>query len=307
MSARTSLPLSISVFAAALCLAGCGDSLKSVSLIEQTRVLGARVEAETDPGRSSPLPGERASLRFFLAAPNAEPNFSYALTVCAVHLTDNGFPPCAGAPFASVVQADPTSTGARLDFQVPEDVDLKSTPHAFASGLICPDSGMKSATDGAPSCVTGTGNPVAFEFELGGPEQSNRSPTFAADALSLDGEPWLESTEASCDDGSLRQVTARSRHWLGISLADSDFEALTQQTSIDPARETLLVSPFSNAGELEHAYLELSADTPAEQRKVAWDAPATKDALPSLVGFYVVVRDTRSGEDFAKRALCVVP
>ena len=29
--------------------------------------------------------------------------------------------------------------------------------------------------------------------------------------------------------------------------------------------------------------------------------------MPRLVRFYFVVRDARGGEDFAKRALCVVP
>src|SRR6187549_2723448 len=106
MSARASLPLSLSMFVIALASAGCDDSLKSVSLIEETRVLGARVETETDETRSSPKPGERALLRFFVAAPNGEPRIAYALSVCAVGLTNSGFPPCAGTAFASTVQTD---------------------------------------------------------------------------------------------------------------------------------------------------------------------------------------------------------
>ncbi len=119
MSACTSLPLTISLFTAALCSAGCDDSLKSVSLIEETRVLGARVEVESDRTRSSPKPGEQATLRFFVAAPNGEPIFSYSLSVCAVRLTNNGFPPCASAPFASAREAQPTSAEALLHFPVP--------------------------------------------------------------------------------------------------------------------------------------------------------------------------------------------
>lgn len=307
MSARASLPLSISLLIAALPSAGCDDSLKSVSLIEETRVLGARLEVETDPTRSSPTPGERASLRFFVVAPNAEPRFSYALSVCAVRLANSGFPPCASEPFASALETEAGTADARLDFQVPEDIDLELTPHAFVSGKICPDSSLELDANSVATCAAGNGTEVAFEFALGGLEPSNRNPTFGADAFSLDGEPWPASTEASCDAGSLPRVKARSRHALRFELAESDFEPLTPQTSVDPDRETLLVSPFSSAGKLANGFLALSVDTPLEQRRVDWDAPTVADAVPSLVRFYFVVRDARSGEDFAQRALCVVP
>ena len=307
MSARASLPLFLSLFAIALSSAGCDDSLKSVSLIEETRVLGARVETETDKTRSSPKPGERASLRFFMAAPDGEPRFSYALSVCAVGLTNSGFPPCDGAPFASAVQTEASDSDARLEFEVPEALDLAHTPHAFASGLICRNSGLKLAPDGVPSCLRGTGTEVAFEFELGGSEQSNHSPTFSGDAFSIDGEPWPASSVTSCDEGSLREVTTRTLHALQIDLADSDFEPLLQQTTVDPARETLLVSPFSSSGELGHGFLALDANTPPEQRRVSFQAPVVVGPLASLVRFYFVVRDARGGQDFAERALCVVP
>jgi hypothetical protein len=307
MSTRTAFPRSLCLLAVALCNVGCDDSLKSVSLIEETRVLGARVEVETDEDRSSPNAGERASLRFFVAAPDGEPHFSYALSMCAVRLTNNGFPPCTSTPFASAAAAEPTNTDARLDFRVPEDVVLETTPHAFASGLICPDSGLNVGSDGAPRCLSGTGTEVAFEFALGGPEQNNQNPTFADDALSLDDEPWLASTHESCDDGALRQVTTRTVHALRIDLPDSEFEFLARTSSLEPARETLLMSPFSSAGKMAHGFLALSSDTPPEQRRVFWEAPAIPDSAPSLVRFYFVVRDARGGQDFARRALCVVP
>ncbi|HYQ28481.1 MAG TPA: hypothetical protein VER04_14725 [Polyangiaceae bacterium] len=307
MSARPALPLCLSLFAAGLCSAGCDDSLKSVSSIEETRVLGARVEVEADPNRSSPQPGEAASLSFFVAAPSAAPQISYSLSLCAAQLTNTGFPPCASAPFASTVQAEPANAAARLDFRVPEDVALESTPHAFASGLICPDSSLNLGADGAWSCDWGSGTRVAFEFDLGGPQHSNLSPSFGVNALLLDGEPWPPSSAASCDSGSLPQVVTKTRHALRIDLEDSSFELLTRETSLDPGRETLLVSPFVDAGQLDHGFLSLSADTPSEQRRVSWDAPALQGAEPRLVHFYFVVRDARGGQDFTNRALCVVP
>jgi len=293
--------------ALALVSNGCDDSLKSVSLLSETRVLGARVEVEADPTRSSPKPGEHAALRFFVAAPDGEPRFSYALSVCAVRLTNSGFPPCAGAPFASALQPESGRDDARLDFQIPGELDLATTPHAFASGLICTDSGLNFDVHGAPACATGSGTEVAFEFELGGPDSNNGSPTFAPDAFLLDGEPWWEAEQGACDDGSSTRVTGKTRHTLSVDLAQSDFESLTPQTSLEPSREILLFSPFASGGKLAHGFLSLAADSPLEQRQVNWDAPGAEADRPELIRFYFVVRDARGGEDFATRALCVVP
>jgi hypothetical protein len=307
MSARVSLPLSLSLAVITLFSTGCDDSLKEISLIEETRVLGARVESDSDTGEASPIPGAPASLRFFVVAPTGEPNFSYAVSLCAVAPTNLGFPPCTGAPFASAEQLDTSAAEARLDFVVPDDIDLEATPHALAKALICPDSALNRAADGSASCVSGSGKEVAFEFALGGTEDANRNPGFIDDAFLLDGEPWLASENPSCDADSVRQVNAKSVHAIRITLPDSDFELLSQPTAVDPTRETLLVSPFASAGKLEHGFLSLSADTPPEQRRVNWAAPALSDGSPTLVRFYFVVRDARSGEDFASRALCVVP
>ncbi|HYQ41317.1 MAG TPA: hypothetical protein VER11_05105 [Polyangiaceae bacterium] len=306
MSARHSLFLPLSL-AVSLCSIGCDDSLKDVTLIEETRVLGARVESDADPAQATPAPGEPASLRLFVAATNGEPNFSYALSLCAVQETNLGFPPCENAPFASAVQVDPGAVDARVEFSVPDDVDLQHTPHAFARGLVCPDSSLILGPDGSQSCAIGSGKEVAFEFPLGGAKEANRNPGFVADAFLLDGEPWPASTETSCDSSALPRVTAKSLHGLRVTLPESDFEFLEQANSIEPARETLLVSNFVTAGKLDHGFLALSADTPAEQRRVDWVAPALTDGTPTLVRFYFVVRDARSGEDFTSRALCVVP
>src|SRR6478735_2769485 len=181
MSARVSLPLLLSLLAFGLGSSGCDDSLKSVSLVEETRVLGARVESDADPSRGSPTPGERASLGVFVVGPDGQPQFSYALTMCAVHLTNTGFPECDSPPFASVVRVEPSPEAARLEFQVPEDVDLEQTPHAFAKGRVCPDSSLIVAADGSSSCANDGGREFAFEFALGGAEDTNHNPSFTED------------------------------------------------------------------------------------------------------------------------------
>src|SRR4051812_21017012 len=121
MSAHVQVPRSWlwALLGAAFSVTGCDDSLKSVSLIEETRVLGARVEVMSDPARSSPQAGEQALLRLFVAAPSEPPTVAYAISVCPVSPVNTGFPSCAGAPFASTVQAEPVAAAPELAFQVP--------------------------------------------------------------------------------------------------------------------------------------------------------------------------------------------
>lgn len=306
MSAPASLSHSLvwALLGAAFCVMSCEDSLKSVSLIEETRVLGARVEVTGDPGRSSPQPGEQATARLFVAAPNEPAQLSYALSVCAVSPVNSGFPSCAGAPFAARVQPEPVSTAPELAFRVPPDLDLSATPHGFVSALVCPDSPLEVDANGVPRCANGAGTEVRFEFDLGGPEHENRSPSITEAALTLDGKPWLPSAATACA-GDLPTAREGTQHTLGITLEDGAFEELPRTTEVEPARETLLVSQFSSAGKLDHAFLSLRADTPAADRQVSWEAPGAGGDTPTLVRFYFVVRDARGGEDLATRALCV--
>jgi len=273
---------------------GCDDSLKRVSLIEETRVLGARTEVQSDPLRSSPKPGESARTRFFLAAPGGAPNVSYALSVCPVKPVFNGFPECVGEPFAQAERAAPSDAPVELSFDVPASLDVEATPHALIRGTICADGH-------APECTDGVATEVALELDLGTETTSNQNPTFSDDSLTLDGMPWLAAPELTC--GTLPEVSVKSSHRLGVALAAENFEAISQSTSVDPSQETLLVSLFSDLGELKHAFLSLDQSTPASARELSWSAPAE----PGVARFYFMVRDERAGQDFQTRALCVVP
>jgi hypothetical protein len=305
MSTRARLSNLLVLASTAWSLLGCDDPLKSASLIQETRVIGARVEVANDPQRGSPAPGESGNVRLFVAAPDGAPNVAYAFTLCGVTPTSAGFPACKTAPFATALQTDPSTAPAQIDFQVPSDLDVNATPHAFVSGIVCPDGQAETAADGA-RCVTGPGNMIGFEFDLAGPGEDNGNPTLADDALTLDGAPWAASDAAEqCD--SLPQVAAATTHGLAVRVQDGDFDSLVQTNAEDPTRETLLLSQFSTSGKLAHTFVSLTPDTPALTSAVRWDAPANADANGSVVHFYFVVRDSRGGEDLATRALCVEP
>src|SRR4051812_49256549 len=69
---------------AALALgAGCGPTFDPASLVQTTRVLGARVTAGTDvPSRASPVPGETASVTWLVRGPTAPGPQGWAFALC---------------------------------------------------------------------------------------------------------------------------------------------------------------------------------------------------------------------------------
>jgi hypothetical protein len=285
---------------------GCDEPLKRASLIEETRVLGARVEVIGDPQRGSPAPGEEARLRLFVAAPDGAPNVAYAFSLCGVNPTNSGFPTCAISPFARALRTDPSTEAVAFDFTVPADLERASAPHGFASGVICPDDQALFEPDGRARCATSAGAAFGFEFDFAGPGEDNQNPTFATDALTLDGESWTASDlAAACADTPA--VHAGTRHTLGVRLEPSDFDALIPLTAADPTRESLLVARFTTAGKLAHTLASLSPSRAAVSSEVDWDAPSPAATGGTRVQFYFVVRDGRGGEDLATRALCVVP
>jgi len=291
-------------FGAAFVAFGCDDPLREESLIQETRVLGARVEVEGDAGRASPAARETAHFSAFLAAPDGAPSAGYALSVCGVQPTNSGFPSCATPAFGSVLQPDSRLGNPNFDFTVPADLDTSKTPHGFVRGLICPNDTAAVDANGDPSCAAGPGETIAFEFDFAGPGEDNQNPSFAADSLTLDGNPWpVPDESAGCE--ALPQVALGTKHSFGVALRDSDFDSLVQTTAEDPTRETILLSQFSTAGKLAHLFVSLTPQTPTSSTD--WDAPSQADAANPITHFYFVIRDSRGGEDLAERALCIAP
>src|SRR3982750_4534025 len=67
---------------AAIALAGCSNDLPVASVLERTRVLGARVEVASDPGRAEVSPGEAASVSWIVAGPSAPATLDWAFPLC---------------------------------------------------------------------------------------------------------------------------------------------------------------------------------------------------------------------------------
>jgi hypothetical protein len=232
------------------------------------------------------LPGETATVRWLVAAPEPDPALGWALAACSAAPPGGALPECAEAPFASAAQDDPVPGEPAITFAVP---DPPSASWLAVTGVVCPG-----------GCSASPGTPVSLDFALGTADEINSNPSLGAEGLLLDGAPWPEGSD---DCSLLPQVAPGSKHALELVLDDADRDALPQATSVDPAYETLQLSHFVTAGELERAFSVLPGDEPGLRAKVSWKAPSAA----TLVRFFLVVRDLRGGSDWALRALCVAP
>jgi hypothetical protein len=278
---------------------GCDEPLKSVELIAEPRVLGGRVEVDGDPGRAAPTPGERATASFLLATPELSPSLGFAFAVCPGAARRSSRPACAVAPFAAVFSENGASDTPSIAFEVPDDLDPSG--RLVVLGIICPDGAPTG--DGASCDGADPGAPIALELELARDDDTNLNPELSPEDLTLDGEVWpeLPAGDGDCTGQGLVEVAPGSKHRLGVALDDADRDPLLHPSELDPTRESLQLSHFTTAGELEHAFQSIAWDSEQLAREVSWTAPKA----PGLARFWLVVRDFRGGGVFTERAICV--
>lgn len=284
-------------------LAGCGEPLGHVELIDKTRVLGAKVVAGADPTRAAPLPGEAAEVTWLVVAPEPDAAFAYALSACIAADSSSDLPHCAGEPFATGASLAPTRDAPRLAFEVP--ADAPGDARIVIEGAVCP-AGESLLDEGGLDCSDGTrAARVSLDFALDDGNHPNTNPVLTD--ITLDGESLAAETAASTDCAELPSVRAGSGdHALGVELDPVSRDALTPARAGDPTRESLLVSYFITRGALDHALSALDSASTATGTSAVWTPPgAPAEAAPAR--FIVVVRDGRGGSDFAERRVCVVP
>jgi hypothetical protein len=303
------------VIAAAIAVAwvaaGCAPAMDPPSLIESTRVLGARVEVTGDPGRATPKPGESASVTWLMVAPGDMPPLGWAFAFCPGTRTSLD---CAGAPIALMQGHDVPA----VSVDVPAADALGSTQYLVLEGRVCVDGDpILDGASGRPSCAAGGDGTTAsvsipVDLDAAGSEP-NQNPSIAGSPLSLDGQPWVAADgAASCAD--LPHVAPGSKdHVIDLVTAASDREDYTDLAGDPPApvqrRERLQISQFTTAGKLSRAYTWIEADDTSDPpvAEVKWDAPEAKDvpAGGEVVRFTFVARDGRGGVDWTSRAACV--
>ncbi len=286
----------------------CDDPLKKNELVEEPRVLGARIEVEGEPERAAPFPGESVNVRFLVAAPELEPALGFALVACRSVEANVGLPACWSAPFAESERLEPEPGAPAMRFELPEPEPGASKTRLLVKGVICPN-GAPRVSDDPGRCASGDRSlPVSLEAELASDGDANLNPSFAAATLSFDGESLPEAElSGDCAGSGLLEVSGKSKHQIRFEFPDSARDPVPQANDYDPDRESLLVSHFSSGGELARAFSPIPYDRPEISAEVEWTAPDSNGASGVLVRFWFVVRDLRGGSDFVERAVCVVP
>jgi hypothetical protein len=295
------------VVAGAVFLAGCGPTFDAASLIETTRVVGARIEVEGAPERATPKPGEIANVTWLLTSPGATPPLSWAFAVCAPG-TSLG---CDGAPLAMFAG---TTSPPRLAIPVPAAGDLGAATRLTLYGQICDGVDATPVFD-PPGCTSGHGTTVSVTLRLQLGDEANLNPV-AERAFTFDGDAWAPLPAGADPCAAGPRVSAGTKdHVLGSLTEGIDRETYTALLGDPPVatsvRETLQLSQFTTAGELNRQFAfvdvaDTSASTTVDDK---WAAPEAADvpAAGLPVTFTFVVRDDRGGVDWTTRAACVVP
>ncbi len=300
-----------------LLLAGCGPTFDPASLINTTRVVGARVEVDGALDRATPKPGETATVTWLVTAPGAPAPLAWAFALCA--------PGIAGGKSSLSCESTPvalfqgTQTPPRVSIAIPAAVALGAAKSLLLYGEICAGANSMPAFDpesGIPRCTgdgASTTASVSIALQLG--DETNHNPV-ADRAFTFDGQVWkpLAAGEDPCVVGP--RVSAGSKdHVIGNTTEGADREIYTAMLGdppvATPARESLQISQFTTAGKLksQFSFVEATDGDPATIVDATWEAPKAADvpAAGLPVTFTFVVRDNRGGVDWTTRAACVGP
>src|SRR3569623_2463004 len=125
--------LLFAALAAGAVAAGCGPTCDAASLVETTRVLGARVTAGTDaPSRATPSPGEAAAVTWLVTGPTAPAAQGWVFALCQPALS--GALTCGSAPYA-VYQGDEVQPAVAMT--MPDAGTLGAATSVLLYGRIC--------------------------------------------------------------------------------------------------------------------------------------------------------------------------
>ena len=305
----TLLPLTALLLATAV--AGCGPTFDPGSLIEKTRVVGARVEVEGAPDRAAPAPGETATVTWLVTAPADIPPLGWAFALCAPNAL--GKLNCDSDPLA-LYQG--TETPPRVTFTVPTAAELGTAKNLILYGRICTNSAPTlDPESGIPGCTDqGDGTTAGVSIKLQDGPDVNHNPV-ADHGFTFDGQPWAASvagTDACVAGPRVKADTVD--HVITLVSDGNDRENYTADAGYPPVptalREELQISEFTTWGKLKTgvSFVEATDAAPQTTVEVKWTTPKPADVTAEKpVTFTFVVRDDRGGIDWTTRSVCVTP
>jgi hypothetical protein len=294
----------------------CSDPIKDAQLIEELRVLAARLEVTAEPGLAWPRPGDDAVVRWLVVAPGPAPAFAWQLVACLAEPGPQGLPQCVADPFATVRGAAPAAA-PEVAFHLPPEQQVAPPERLAVLGVFCSAGEPELEAELLGSrCSRGATILADFETQVAASGEPNRNPTLSDASIELDGGPWSPPTEPAgaierCAERqptpALPAASAGSRSYaLRVVLDSADRDAVVTDDSLTPEHEELQVSEFATAGLLDRQFSFIEPTAESFAVETTWEPPKAAPDGGRLVRFYFVVRDLRGGVDWSERHLCLV-
>lgn len=299
----------------------CGEPLVSLTLVQDNRVLGARVERVDAPEQAWVAPASSARLRWFVTSPDGPPELGWSIALCPAAPIARGLQRCAEPVFARFSSTTPTKQEPSIEFEVPNADALRGATQLNASTAFCSSGNpiLNGPTGDVMDaiCPKTDESPLLASMALGVVvnDMINLNPSFDAVEFRLDQVPWgpwsepavtvTDCTELTDSVPQIRSGT--SGHSIELRFQENLSESLPTVSSHSERHETVQLAHFTSGGSLERAFSALDFVSNVAETTVAWDAPPTVTTPAQLVRFSFVLRDGRGGVDWSTRAVCVLP
>jgi hypothetical protein len=266
---------------------GCGDPLSDPARLEESRILGVRMQV--DDGSATLRPGAAAEFQVLIAGQDGTPAARFEYQLCVAAESDRGVPQCEEEPFVeAIVDLGDTPIG----FTVPEDVEVGA--RVVLLGVVCLESEPVLRGEPLGWACTGREAPLRLSFDsrVADDEDANSHPDLSEIEVRVDGDRVVIDSatfDEPCAEAATR-VRRSSGHALEISLGSGARER----------GEALQISHFASRGSLERQF---SFVPPGDTPTVAlnWD----EEDAAAEVRLALVVRDGVGGVSWVNTGFCL--
>jgi len=328
-----------------LTLAACGESFAPASVVDDLRVVAARVEVEGKAPRANPDPGDRITITNLVIDRGYEPGsentlspppLQWSLVACvpapsllSIPLCDTVIP-CEGCE--ATPPADPLAVPV-VSFTVPgaEELDATEATQVVLQGAVCAE-GAPAGLDAILAFVTGESdvlNPCQNPENQGrfisvqvpietDPDNPNDNPEI--ENVTIAGGAWpppfdqgvpRDFPNAQCADfldPAFEVIRAGSPPVLiELAATPESFQTFVEDDMGErvEATEEMQVSWLADGGGFEFSFGFIAL--PATSVTIQWAPPAFANPQGTLVRFTFPMRDGRGGVDWVERGLCILP
>lgn len=319
-------------FASILVLAAaCGPSFTPFRFIEKSRVVGSTLSVAGDPTRTTPAPGDTATMELLTVDPGPRVGRTYFLVVCQAGDSNLPIVFCSDPTEFLTVAMAPTLPGAMdakpnpsITFTVPDAATLGDAKEVWFFGAVCNGGTVRDPPmqgEAWEPCMPAPGvspqpygqlvsTRIKLELE---PNDTNHTP--ALGNLAFDGGPLTY--QAMPDDpitgcagmSQIPQVTAdaqQTTHAFTATATPESVESYIREFETVARQEDLYFRLLFTTGETNYGYGLIDATHPEAQLTWTPPLPAEVDPTGTLVRFYGQIADERNAVFPFERAVCLV-